>query len=130
MAKDSLARSGKESTDKSVERGRQLFREHCLQFRHEGGAWLVPSNDAVVDFYRVRLGPAEVCECAVFKHRGEPCKHIYSARTAHAKSSLCSCCGHRVLNRFLSEVVEEDELLGWFVGDMLCADCIKAGYWS
>jgi hypothetical protein len=32
-----------------------------------------------------------------------------------------------VPNRFLSEVVEEDELLGWFVGDLICANCIRAG---
>ena len=75
MAKSSLARSGQESTDKRVERGRKLFEEHCVQFRHERGAWLVPpANDAVVRFYEVRLDPVEVCECTGFEHRGEPCK--------------------------------------------------------
>ncbi len=131
MADSSVARSGQESTNERVQCGRQLFKEHCLQFRHEHGAWLVPSaNDAVVGFYKVQLGSVEVCECADFEHRGRPCKHIYGARLAHAKSSPCACCGHRVLNRFLSEVTEDDELLGWFVGDQLCADCIRAGYWS
>jgi hypothetical protein len=54
-------------------------------------------------------------------------KYLTAATIAHAKSSRCSCCGHRVLNRVLSEVVEEDELLGWFVGDLLCADCVGRG---
>ena len=131
MAKSSLARSGQESTDERVQRGRQLFEEHSVQFRHERGAWLVPSaNDAVVSFYEVRLGSVEVCECASFKHRGEPCKHIHGAALAQSKSGTCSCCGQRVLNRFLDEVTEDDALLGWFVGDMICTDCIRAGYWS
>ena len=54
-------------------------------------------------------------------------KYLTAATIAHAKSSRCSCCGHRVLNRFLPEVVEEDELLGWFVGDLLCAGCVGRG---
>ena len=131
MAKSSLARSGQESTDKSVERGRQLLGEHSVQFRHERGAWLVPSADASgIGYYAVRLGPVEVCECTDYEHRGGPCKHIFSARIAQAKSGVCSCCSHRVLRRFLSVVEEDDCLLSWFVGDQLCADCIKAGYWA
>ena len=64
------------------------------------------AKDAVVGFYEVRLGTAEVCECANFKHRGEPCKHIHAAILAQSKSATCSCCGQRVLDRFLSEVTE------------------------
>ena len=131
MAKFSVARSGQESTDKRVEQGRELFSEHSVQFRHEHGAWLVPSaNDAVVGFYKVRLGSVEVCECVDFEHNGEPCKHIHAAALAQSRSAPCSCCGHRVLGRFLSEVTEDDNLLSWFPGDGLCADCIQAGHWS
>ena len=131
MAKSSVARSGQESTDTKVEQGSKLFREHSVQFRHERGAWLVPSeNDAVVGFYEVRLKPVEVCECADFEHRGEPCKHIHAAILAQSKSGTCSCCGQRVLGRFLSEVTEADGLLSWFAGDALCGDCIRAGYWA
>ncbi len=32
-------------------------------------------------------------------------------------------------NRFTSEVREDDGLLSWFPGDVLCADCIRAGMW-
>jgi hypothetical protein len=120
MAKSSVARSEQESTDERAERGRKLFKEHFVQFRHERGAWLVPAaND-----------PVEVCECADFKHRGKPCQHIHAAVLAQNKSSTCSCCGQRVLGRFLSQVTEDEGLLSWFVGDMICADCIRAGYWS
>jgi hypothetical protein len=35
-----------------------------------------------------------------------------------------------VLGRFVSEVSEDDELLSWFVGDQICADCISAGFWA
>jgi hypothetical protein len=131
MAKSSVARSEHESTDERVQRSRELFREHSVQFRHERGVWLVPSaNDAVVGFYEVRLSPVEACECANFKHQSETCKHIHAAALAQSKSGTCSCCGQRVLDRFLSEVTEDDELLSWFVGDELCADCIRAGYWT
>ncbi len=123
MANSSVARSGQESTDKRVEQGRELFREHSVQFRHERGAWLVPSaNDAVVGFCKVRLGSVEVCECADFKHRGKPCQHIHAAVLAQNKSGTCSCCGQRALGRLLSEVTEDDNLLAWFEGDLICAD--------
>jgi transposase len=55
------------------------------------------------------------------KLRLEPCE---------AKSQSCSCCGQRVLNRFLLAVVEEDELLGWFVGELLCERCCAQGFWA
>jgi hypothetical protein len=134
MASTSLARSGHQSTTEvehapRVLRGQRLFREHAAGFLHKRGTWFVPSENGCA-YYAVRLGPVETCECADYEHRGGRCKHIHAASIAHAESSRCSCCGHRVLNRFLSEVVEEDYLLSWFVGDLLCADCIRAGYWS
>jgi hypothetical protein len=106
-----------------------LFRDHAEAFMYKRGTWFVPSENGC-SYYAVRLGRVEACECADYEHRRGRCKHIHAASIAHAKSAICSCCGHRVLNRFLSEVVEEDELLGWFVGDLLCADCIRAGYRS
>ena len=89
----------------------------------------MPSENGCA-YYAVRLGPVETCECADYEHRGSKCKHIVSAAIAESKSGSCSCCGHKVLGRFLSEVQEDDGLLSWFVGDELCADCIRAGYWS
>ena len=82
---------------------------------------LIPTNVAI---------SRETCECADFQIRNVTCKHMTAAVLAQAKSSPCSCCGQRVLNRFLDEVTEDDELLGWFVGDQLCADCVRGGYWT
>ncbi len=130
MAKSIIADSRHQSTaDTRVQRGRELYRQHAEDFVYRNGVWIIASDTVAGRSYEVNL-VRETCECADFEHRGRPCKHIYGARLAHAKSSPCACCGHRVLNRFLSEVAEEDELLGWFVGDMLCADCVKAGYWA
>jgi hypothetical protein len=35
-----------------------------------------------------------------------------------------------VLRRFTTEVSEDDGLLSWFPGDVLCADCIRTGFWA
>ena len=52
----------------------------------------------------------------------------YCKTVSKAKSLQCSCCGHRVLERFTTEA-SDDGLLSWFAGDVLYADCIRAGYW-
>ncbi len=127
MANTILAGSPQETTTR-VERGRKLFEERGVEFRHEHGVWWVPSCTGT-SVYGVRLGPVEVCECADFEYRSGLCKHVFAARIAQAKSRTCSCCGQRVLGRFTTEVSEDDELLSWFPGDVLCADCIRAGYW-
>lgn len=113
-----------------VLRGQRLFREHAEQIVHKRGVWYVPANREGVGYYAVRLGPVESCECADFECRGGSCKHIHAASIAHAKSVVCDCCGHRVLGRFVSEVEEDDNLLSWYPGQRICADCIRSGYWS
>jgi hypothetical protein len=35
-----------------------------------------------------------------------------------------------VRRRFVTKVHEDHGLLGWFVGDRLCADCVRFGYWA
>ncbi len=127
MANTILAGSPQETTTR-VERGRKLFEERSVEFRHEHGVWWVPSCTGA-SVYGVRLGPVETCECADFEYRGGLCKHVYAARIAETKSRTCSCCGQRVLGRFTTEVHEDDELLSWFPGDVLCADCIRARFW-
>jgi hypothetical protein len=130
MASTSLARSGQETTtDTRVARGLELYRHHAEDFLYRNGVWIIASDTLAGRAYEVNLA-RESCECADHQHRGAVCKHIVAATLANSKSSLCSCCGHRVLKRSLSEVVEEDELLSWFVGDQLCADCVRAGYWA
>ena len=128
MIEISLAHPAQETHGSPIERGRRLFEEHALEIRYvpPAGLWCVPS--AVGGFYAVSLDP-ERCECADYDHRGRPCEHIVAASIAKAKSRTCSCCGHRVLGRFTAEVSEDDDLLSWFPGDVLCADCIKQGFW-
>jgi hypothetical protein len=94
--------------------------------------WLVPSQRDATSVYEVTLGRrGESCECADFEHRGESCKHIVAATIARAKSTTCSCCGHRFPWKFeVHEVHVDLELLAWFPGDRLCADCVRAGYWA
>ncbi len=127
MIEASLAHPARETTD-HLERGRQLFEERGVEFRYERGAWLVPSENGG-GLYEVRLSPIESCECADFEHSGPHCEHIVAASIAQTKSRTCCCCGQRVLSRFTSEVTEDDALLSWFPGDVLCADCVRAGYW-
>jgi hypothetical protein len=113
-----------------VQRGRALYAAHADEIRFEHGSWLVPSGSVEGRFYAVRLGPVERCECADFAYRGAKCMHVTAATIARAKSTTCSCCGNRVPWRFVAEVQEEDELLSWFVGDHLCANCVCGGYWG
>ena len=112
-----------------IERGRELYRQHAEDFVYERGTWFLTSDTVPGRVYEVDVA-RETCECSDFHIRNVACKHLMAAAIAHAKSSLCSCCGRRVLNQFLDEATEDDELLGWFVGDLLCPDCVEAGYWA
>ena len=129
MAETSLAHSAQEST-RRVERGRELFEERYNEIEWvRGNEWYVPASSLLSECYVVRLGDNPACECADFSYRHRECYHIHAARIAHRKSACCSCCGRRVPNRFLSEVTEDDNLLSWFEGDLICADCVRAGYY-
>jgi hypothetical protein len=131
MATATIAHSAHQSTlvDRIAE-GRGLYAELGHTFTHARGAWLIPSRTVEGRVYEVRLEPVETCECKDYEFRGVKCAHIIAGSIAQAKSRVCSCCGHRVLGRFLSEVTEDDALLSWFIGDELCSDCIKDGYWA
>lgn len=130
MIENSLAHSRTYTPVVRIAEGRGLFRELGHTFRHERGAWFIPSRTVEGRVYEVRLGTVERCECGDYTYRGARCAHITAASIAQAKSRICSCCGQRVLGRFLSEVTEGDALLSWFVGDELCADCIQEGFWA
>jgi hypothetical protein len=111
-----------------IRRGRQLFEDHADEIVFlENDIWAVPGT-LTTHLVNVRLSR---CDCADYEHRGALlCKHQVAASIANAKSRTCSCCSERVLGRFTTEVTEEDGLLSWFVGDVLCAECIRSGYWA
>lgn len=113
-----------------IARANALFTERVNEFRCDGGVWYVPSASVEGRTYAVRLKPAPRCECRSYEFHGGPCKHILSVRYLKARTTVCSCCGERVLWRFVTEVMEEHELLAWFVGDRICADCISEGVWA
>jgi hypothetical protein len=128
MAVSSLPNA--EQAQGRIARANALFTERVAEFRYENGTWYVPSATVEGRTYAVKLKPVESCECASFEYRGGPCKHIFATKFIKARTGVCSCCGERVLWRFLTEVMEEHELLAWFVGDRLCGDCIREGYWA
>ncbi len=129
MAAPSLARSGYENTPSYVDKGRALYLEGFELFRYLGrGRWIVPSATVEGRVYEVDLR-SDRCECLGYgSHRH--CCHLVAATIASAKTGVCSCCGGRVPNPELYEVAEEDELLSWFAGDMVCRDCCEAGAWA
>ncbi len=129
MANTSLAGSPQETTTRA-ERGVEVFEERYNEIEHVGGdTWSVPSSNLLTGTYLVRLGDNPSCECADYTYRQRTCKHIAAAQLAESKSRVCSCCNRKVFGRFTSEVSEDDGLLSWFVGDVLCADCIREGFW-
>jgi hypothetical protein len=129
MATTSLPASREEATTR-VRRGRDLYAERGTEISYKDGSWYVPSATVEGRVYAVRLGPVETCECPDHEHRGAKCLHVTAATIARAKSTRCSCCGHRVPRRLCTEVHEEHGLLAWFPGDRLCADCVRGGFWA
>ncbi len=132
LIEKSLAQPAHQSTTR-IERGRDLYTEHAdeIRFDEVDKVWLVPSQHEATSVYEVALGRrGESCECADFEYRGESCKHIVAATLARAKSTTCSCCGKRVPWKFVTEVQEDDGLLSWFPGDVLCSDCVCGGFWA
>lgn len=79
--------------------------------------------------YVARLGKRHECECVGFvNHRH--CSHIVYAEIAARKSAVCDGCGERRWWPQLRVVEEEDGLLSWYPGDVLCDTCLKASVWA
>ncbi len=58
MAEFIIAHSAQETHGNRPERGHQLFEERGVEFRHERGAWLVPSENGG-GFYEGRPLPRQ-----------------------------------------------------------------------
>ncbi len=126
MAKSIIAHSAHESTPDYVWRGRGLFETYREDLEYLGGGrWLVPSGSESGKVYEVRVGTRherDRCECTGFHHHHH-CSHVICAALAHRKSAVCDGCGERRWWKHLTQVHEEDSLLAWFPGDVLCDDC-------
>ncbi len=123
-----IAQPEQRTTRERSLRGLALYREHANEIRFDSAdkVWLVPSQSSGTSVYEVVLGRRdEFCECRDFEFRGEACKHILAATIARAKTATCSGCRRRVVARSLEEVTEDHESLTWFVGDLLCPECIR-----
>ena len=117
-----------------VLRGLGLFELHhdeILAAYQGGGRWLVPSGAESGGLYEVRVGirpERNRCECRGFSSHGH-CSHLIAAQRVARRSGVCDACGERCWWSKLTEVQEEDELLAWFPGDVLCSTCIP-GHWA
>jgi hypothetical protein len=134
MASSSLADSRHETIPEYVLRGRGLFETYSTEILagyQGGGLWLIPSGLRAGKAYETRPGTrrkATRCECIGFQHHSH-CSHVEAARLASRKSAVCDSCGERRWHSDLTEVFEEDGLLSWFAGDVLCGKCIDEGAW-
>ncbi len=54
---------------------------------------------------------------------GEECKHTSAARYVKAKTATCSGCSERFRHR---DLVEVQESLTYFEGDLVCLECAGA----
>jgi hypothetical protein len=139
MATESLAQPGTEPTTDTppayVLRGLGIYELHgedILASYQGGGKYLVPSGTTTGLVYEVRVSPMrrdrDRCECQGFARHAHCSHHVAALRVAR-RSAVCNGCGARRWWRELQQVHEEDELLAWFPGDVLCRACIQAGHW-
>ncbi len=108
-----------------VLRGLGLFELHAdeiLASYQGGGRWLVPSGTDAGRRYEVRTGTRperNTCECRGFGSHGH-CSHVVAAHRVAKASALCDGCGVRTWSR---DLVEVQESLTYFEGDLLCPSC-------
>ncbi len=70
-------------------RGLKLYREHGDEIIHEGhGVYMVPgcSGGTYTVDLAVFTDEPETCSCPDYQRHKQPCKHVYAATVARAKS--------------------------------------------
>jgi hypothetical protein len=90
------------------------------------GCYAVPASDPS-KAYVVTVRPVVACSCEDSLRRGSevgPCKHIHAVRYLLRKSGVCSGCGVRHWNGYLTEVMDYHESLSYFEGEQLCPECL------
>ncbi|MDQ3832948.1 MAG: hypothetical protein M3315_04815 [Actinomycetota bacterium] len=131
MAETSIAHPAHESIPEFW-KGRGLFETYRDELKYVGsGKWLIPSGSECGKVYEVRVGIRREsrCECAGHRHHGH-CSHVVCAERVHRLSGTCDCCGERRYWPRLRAVEEDDALLSWYPGDVICEACVREGAWA
>ncbi len=108
-----------------VLRGLGLFElraDEILASYRGGGRYVVPSGSEAGNLYLVRVGTRPErnrCECRGFASH-KHCSHVVAAGRVAKRSAVCDGCGVRTWRR---DLVEVQESLTYFEGDLLCRSC-------
>jgi hypothetical protein len=100
----------------------ELRADDILASYQGGGRYVVPSGTDTNGLYEVRVGTRPErnrCECRGFASHGH-CSHVVAAGRVAKRSAICDGCGQRTWSR---ELVEVQESLTYFAGDLLCRSC-------
>jgi hypothetical protein len=90
---------------------------------HRGGRYTVPASGGGQRSYDVTYtARQESCECLGWQH-GHVCYHVQAVAVVRAKTGICAGCGRRFRHRDLLEV---EESLTFFEGDVVCEGCARA----
>ncbi len=117
MTNRSLAQPAPPTT--RFERGITLAQEHFEEItRVAPWIWSVPSATGA-GVHAVNLKTGE-CSCKDRTPADETDKHVVAARYVKAKTATCSGCSRRFRHR---DLVEVQESLTYFEGDLLCPEC-------
>ncbi len=100
-------------------RGLALAQEHFEEItRVAPWTWSVPSaTGSGAHTVNLKTG---TCPCPDRTPAGEVDKHVVAAKYVKSKTATCSGCGDRFRHR---ELVEVQESLTYFEGDLLCPEC-------
>ncbi len=106
------------------ERGLALAQERFEEItRVAPWIWSVPScSGASGAVHAVNLKHG-TCSCPDRTPAGETDKHVTAAKYVKAKTATCSGCSERFRHR---DLVEVQESLTYFEGDVLCPECAGA----
>ncbi len=100
----------------------EIHRDDILASYRGGGKYLVPSGTTASGLYLARVGTRperNTCECKGFSSH-KHCSHLIAAERVARRSAVCDGCGVRTWRR---DLVEVQESLTYFEGDLLCPSC-------